>query len=63
MPTLIRAAEASPTPRSGDAEFRAWAENRPVPRPAAPAPPAPPQPPVIPAAWPDPQSFDEDVPW
>ncbi|MDO7928632.1 MULTISPECIES: anti-phage-associated helicase HerA [Pseudomonas] len=66
MPTLIRAAEASPTPRSGDAEFRAWAENRPVPRPAAPAPPAPPappQPPVIPAAWPDPQPFDEDVPW
>jgi len=57
---VIRAAEASPTPRSGDAEFSAWAQNRPAQKPAAPP---PPEPPVIPAAWPEPQAFDEDIPW
>lgn len=31
MPTLVRAPEASPPPRSGDAEFRAWATDRPAP--------------------------------
>jgi hypothetical protein len=53
MPTLIRAPNASPTPRSGDAEFRAWATGRPE-QPPPPPPPAPPAP-VL--------TYDEDVPW
>lgn len=49
MPTLIRAAEASPTPHSGDADFSSWADNRPVPPPPPPPPPEP--------------EFDDDVPF
>lgn len=55
MPTLIRAANASPTPRSGDAEFRAWATIRPQPPRAAPPTPAP-------APAPAPIFEDDDVP-
>jgi hypothetical protein len=52
MPTLIRASNASPTPRSGDAEFRAWATRRVDPPPLAPAPAPAPAP-----------AYDDDVPW
>lgn len=63
MPTLIRAADASPTPHSGDADFSGWATRRPdVP---------PPPPPTPPPAAPTPPSwstlpvptYDDDVPF
>lgn len=52
MPTLIRALNASPTPRSGDAEFRAWAAGRPEQPPPSPVP-------ALALA----PTYDEDVPW
>lgn len=66
MPTLVRAADASPTPHSGDADFGSWAIRRPdVPPPAPqthPVPPAPPPP--LPWNEPPPQpEYDEDVPF
>ncbi|QPH46123.1 ATP-binding protein [Pseudomonas fulva] len=69
MPTLMRAADASPTPHSGDADFSCWAIQRddapPSAVPRAPVfvvPPAPPPTPPLP--WsPPPQAFDDDVPF
>ncbi|WP_271007067.1 anti-phage-associated helicase HerA [Pseudomonas aeruginosa] len=55
MPTLIRAADASPTPHSGDADFSGWATRRPD---APPPPPAAPPPPPLPEP-----AFDDDVPF
>lgn len=65
MPTLIRAADASPTPHSGDADFGSWVTRRPdVPPP--PAPPPPPPPPAPPLPWDEPPPvppYDDDVPF
>lgn len=61
MPTLIRAADASPTPHSGDADFSGWATRRPD---APPPPPAAPPPPPLPWNAPPPEpAFDDDVPF
>ena len=68
MPTLIRAANASPTPHSADADFSGWATERP----AAPPPPPPPPPPAstpappAPPPWNEPPTkaaYDDDVPF
>ncbi|WP_431495680.1 anti-phage-associated helicase HerA [Pseudomonas brassicacearum] len=66
MPTLIRAPNASPKPRSGDAEFRAWATARPeqlVPNVPAQELMQPPN--FQPFADPQPHldTHDDDVPW
>lgn len=68
MPTLIRAADASPTPHSGDADFSGWATRRPEAPPPQPAAPPPPPPPPAPAPPPQtwnlpPAPFDDDVPF
>lgn len=58
MPTLVRAAEAFPTPHSGDADFSGWATTRPD------APPPPPPPPPRPWNEPPPEPvYDDDVPF
>jgi len=64
MPTLVRAADASPTPHSGDADFSGWA----IRSPDAPPPPAPPpaQAPPPPLPWnetPPETTYDDDVPF
>lgn len=65
MPTLIRAADASPTPHSGDADFGGWATRRPdVPPPPPPL--AVPPPPAPPVPWNEHQpapAYDDDVPF
>lgn len=68
MPTLVRAADASPTPHSGDADFSGWATRRPDAPP--PPPPAPPQaqaqasPSPLPWNEPPPEpAYDDDVPF
>lgn len=54
MPSLVRAADASPTPHSGDADFNGWATIRPD----------APQPPPLPWNEPPPLPvFDDDVPF
>ncbi|MFJ4053185.1 anti-phage-associated helicase HerA [Pseudomonas sp. NPDC089743] len=64
MPTLIRAANASPTPHSGDADFGNWAIERPdAPPPPPPAPP-PAEPPPLPWNERVPETaYDDDVPF
>ncbi|MBN3968472.1 ATP-binding protein [Pseudomonas gregormendelii] len=66
MPTLIRAADASPTPHSGDADFSGWAIRMPdAPPPPPPAPP-PAQAPPMPLPWNEPPpepAYDDDVPF
>ena len=60
MPTLVRAAEAFPTPHSGDADFSGWATIRPD------APPPPPPAPPPPRPWNEPPPepvYDDDVPF
>ncbi|WP_120997732.1 anti-phage-associated helicase HerA [Stutzerimonas urumqiensis] len=60
MPTLVRAAEACPTPHSGDADFSGWATRRSEAPPPAPLPAAPPRP------WnesPPELLYDGDVPF
>ncbi|HBO3958486.1 ATP-binding protein [Pseudomonas aeruginosa] len=59
MPTLIRAADASPTPHSGDADFSGWATRRPD---APPPPPVAPPPPPPPLPWNAP-ALEDDVPF
>lgn len=63
MPTLIRAADASPTPHSGDADFSGWAIARPDVPPPPPPPPPPVPPPPPPWASPPIPAYDDDVPF
>lgn len=61
MPTLIRAAVASPTPHSGDADFGGWATTRPNGPPPPPS--APPTSPVLPPKPPPETTSDDDLPF
>lgn len=62
MPTLIRAADASPTPHSGDADFSGWASRRPdVPPPPPKVPPPPPRSRVV--SPPTEPEYDDELPF